>query len=439
MKKIFLFITTLLLVTACNNDLEQFPPNIASADSLDDFTGVLNAAYFYQLGTVTPMAVMGDFRADNALMFEEPYPSFDRYNSDLLDMEDQFFEPFYIAAYRSILSTNTIIANSTSTTDVGEAKFLRALSYFKLVKVFGPVPVNLNPPVVNEDTAQLVRQPVADVYNNVIIPDLQDAIAALDNSGSKGRASQIAAHALLGKVYMQMGDFGSAETHLASVVSDAATTGVTLQANFADIFGSGNDLNSEIIYATQMSASITDEYGFTEFTGWFIGNDSKAFDPLDTDLSDAYDAAGDVVRKDLTVDVPNLRSVKYLSEDPDHDFIEIRLADIILLLAEARNENTNASGAQSATILGLLDDIRTRAGLPSLSGTATTQATVRQAIADERRLELAFEGHRWFDLVRTGTVDAEMGQTINANYHLFPLPVSEILASDGVITQNVGY
>ncbi len=439
MKKIFLILGTLLFITACNNDLEQAPPNIASADSLDDFAGVLNAAYFYQLGTVTPMAVMGDFRADNALMFEEPYPSFDRYNSDLLDMEDQFFEPFYIAAYRSILSANTVIANSEIASQVGEAKFLRALSYFKLVKVFGDVPVNLNPPVVNEDVSQLARQSAGTVYDNVIIPDLQDAIAALGNSGSKGRASRIAAQALLGKVYMQRGDFGNAETQLASVISSAGGANVSLQANFADIFGSGNDLNPEIIYATQMTASITDEYGFTEFTGWFIGNDSKAFEPLDLDLAAAYDAAGDVVRKDLSIDVPNLRAVKYITEDPEHDFIEIRLADIILLYAEALNENTNTSGAQSASILGLLDDIRTRAGLASLSGTATTQAAVRQAIADERRLELAFEGQRWFDLVRTGSVDAEMGETVNPNYHLFPVPISEILASDGVISQNAGY
>ena len=87
----------------------------------------------------------------------------------------------------------------------------------------------------------------------------------------------------------------------------------------------------------------------------------------------------------------------------------------------------------------MLDDIRTRAGLSSLVGTATTQAAVKQAILDERRLELAFEGQRWFDLVRTGTVNAEMGQTISSEYLLFPIPISEILASGGVITQNPGY
>ncbi len=423
-------------ITSCE-DIEQVPSNIANSDSLTDFAGVLNAAYYYQLGSVTPMAVMGDFRADNALMFEEPYPSFDRFNNDLLVMEDQFFEPFYIALYRSILSANNVIENSTNTTDIGEAKFLRALSYFKLVRVFGDVTVNLTSGDLNLDPT---RQPAAEVYNTIIIPDLQDAIGALDNSGlSNGRATQIAAQGLLGKVYMQIGDFSSAESPLAAVVDGAEAAGVSLQENFADIFGDANDLNSEILFATQVDSSIPDEYGFTEFTGWYIGNDSKSPEPLDLDLVAAFDAAGDVTRKALTVDEAGVRGIKYIEENPEQDWIELRLADVILLYAEALNENTNADGSESDTILGLLDDIRTRAGLASLSGTATTQAEVRQAIADERRLELAFEGQRWFDLVRTGTVDAEMGETIDPNYHLFPVPVSEVLASNGAIEQNDGY
>lgn len=426
-----------LLSTACDNDLDQVPPNIATADSLTDFEGVLNAAYYYQLGSVTPLAVMGDFRADNAVMIEEPYPAFDRFNNDLLDMEDQFFEPFYIALYRSILSSNNIIANSGNATHVGEAKFLRALSYFKLVKVFGDVTINLNPPAVSTDNSLSVRQPAMDVYNNVIIPDLQDAIAVLNNSGlSDGRASQIAASALLGKVYMQMGDTANAQTHLSNVINDAAATNIILESNFSDVV---TDESTEIIFATQVSSSIPDEYDFTEFTGWFIGNDSKSFEPLDLDLVAAFDSAGDVIRKDLTVNEASINGIKYVSENPDQDWIELRLADVILLYAEALNENTNAGGGQSASILTLLDDIRTRAGLASLSGTATTQAGVRQAIANERRLELAFEGQRWFDLVRTGTVDSEMGETVNPNYHLFPVPNTQILASGGVITQNAGY
>ena len=107
MKLLYIILGALLLITATAcEELEQVPPNIASSNSLTDYAGVLNAAYFYQHGSITPMAVMGDFRADNALMDEEPYPAFDRFNSDLTDMEDQFFGPFYTALYKSILSAN---------------------------------------------------------------------------------------------------------------------------------------------------------------------------------------------------------------------------------------------------------------------------------------------------------------------------------------------
>lgn len=102
------------------------------------------------------------------------------------------------------------------------------------------------------------------------------------------------------------------------------------------------------------------------------------------------------------------------------------------MYAEALNENGNSSSA-----ITQLNKIRSRANLANV--TATAKATVRTAIANERRLELALEGHRWFDLVRTGAVNAEMGMTIDSNYHLFPIPTSEIFASNGVITQNPGY
>ncbi|MGB1445326.1 MAG: RagB/SusD family nutrient uptake outer membrane protein [Flavobacteriaceae bacterium] len=432
MKKIYTFLLgSLLLTTACDNDLEQVPPNIASADSLTDFDGVLNAAYFYQLGAVTPWAVMGDFRADNGLMQEEPYPSFDRFNSDLVDMEDQFFGPFYTTLYKSILSANNVIDNSSDPTHVGEAKFLRALSYFKLVRVFGDVTVNLSPSPSTTDSSILARQAANNVYNDVIIPDLNDAIDALSNSASNGRASQIAARALLGKVYVHMGDFSSAEPHLAAVVNGAAGAGISLMSNFADIFVT--DLNSEVIFATQISSSVPDEYGFSEFWSWSGGLDTKSLEPLDSDLIAAFDASPGDLRRAVTINESTMASPKFpQSGGPDYDWIEIRLGDVILLYAETLNENSNTAGA-----ITQLNRIRTRAGLAGT--TASTQAQLRQAIQDERRLELAFEGHRWFDLTRTSTAQSELGQAFGNEYYLFPVPISEVLVSSGVITQNQGY
>lgn len=436
MKILYIILASMLFVTACNNDLDQFPPNIASSSSLTDFEGVLNAAYFYQHGSVTPMAVMGDFRADNALMFEPPYTEFDEYGPNLTVMGDQFFGPFYTALYKSILSANNVIENSEDAVEVGEAKFLRGLAYFKLVRVFGDVTVNLAATPSTSDESILERRPASEVYSEVIIPDLQDAIDALGTAIRNGRASKYAAQGMLGKVYMQIGDYANAETELADVVNGAAAAGISLQSDFATIFGQENDLNSEIIFATQISGSIVDEYQESEFWSWYGGLDTKSLTPLDPDLVAAFDASPGDLRRAVTIDEDVMASPKYpQTGGPDHDWIELRLADVILLHAEARNEN----GGSAAEVLGLLDGLRTRAGVPALDpGSISTQEAVRQAIADERRLELAFEGQRWFDLVRTGTVNEEMGQTINSQYYLFPLPVSEVLVSD-VIQQNPGY
>lgn len=434
MKTIYkVILGSFLVLTACENDLDQVPPNIASADSLEDFAGVLNAAYFYQLGSITPMAVMGDFRADNAFMFEAPYTEFDEYDADLPIMEDQFFGPFYTGLYKSILSANNVIENSSDANDIAEAKFLRALSYFKLVVVFGDVTVNLSAQPPTDDPSILARQPASDIYSNIIIPDLQDAISVLGTESSNGRANRLAAQGILGKVYLYQGNFAAAESQLASVVNGASAAGIELQADFATIFGVDYDLNPEIIFATQVSSSIPDEYEFSEFWSWSGGLDTKSLEPLDADLIAAFDASPGDLRRAVTIDETLMASPKFpQTGGPDHDWIELRLGDAILMYAEALNETGSTAAA-----LTELNKIRTRAGLAN--STATTQAEVRQAIQDERRLELAFEGHRWFDLVRTGTVDAEMGESINPNYHLFPIPISEILASGGVITQNPGY
>ncbi len=434
MKNLYIFLGLLLCFTACDNDLDQVPPLEAEASSLESYKGVLNAAYYYQQASTTPMAIMGDFRADNMMMFEEPYPAFDRFNADLAggDLAGQFFQPFYSNLYKSILSANNVIENSTDDTEIAEAQFLRALSYFKLVQVFGDVTVNTSATPSVDDTSILARTRASEVYTNNIIPDFQAAIAGLDNSGiSSGRASKLAAQGLLGKVYMAQSNYGSAATILGTVVNEASGAGVELQEDFAAIFAEGADLNKEIIFATQLSSSVEDEYGFTLFPGWFSGGDTKSLEPLDPDLIAAFDASPGDLRRDLTIDADAMTGPKW-GGGLEQDYIELRLGDVVLLLAEALNE-TNGNGA-----VAQLNKTRNRAGLGDYTG-ATDQSTLRQVIADERRLELALEGQRWFDLVRTGTVDAEMGLPVNANYYVFPIPDSEILASDDVIVQNEGY
>jgi len=428
--KYILLLGSLLWVFSCSNDLEQFPDNQAESSSLTNYAGVVNAAYYYQQASATPLAVMGDFRSDNCRMIEPPYTDFEEFNSNLKSMEDQFFRPIYSNLYKSILSANTVIDNSEDSRQVGEAKFLRGLSYFKLVQVFGDVSINLSSAPSTAD--DFTRQSSDKIYNEIIIPDLTDAAGLLDNSQlAEGRASSLAATALLGKVSMARRDFGAASGYLSDVISDAGGAGVVLDSSFANVV---TDLSSETIFKTIKSTDVADEYNFSEFSVWFDGTEDKAIPPIDPDLVEAFDAAGDTQRKAMSIDAPALNGVKY-TEGLNSDWIEVRLSDVILLYAEALNE----TGSGADEVLGLLDGIRNRAGLGSLVGTASSQGDVKQAIMDERRLELALEGHRWFDLIRTGAVDAEMDASISSDYYVFPIPNSEILASGGVITQNAGY
>lgn len=452
MNKLYITLGAILFMTACSVDLDQVPPNFSSSDSLTDYEPVLFAAYGYHFDAIAPMAVFGDFRADNARFDETPFTDFDQFGTNALttSMTVDFFRPFYSTLYKSILSSNAVIANSDDASLIAEAKFLRALSYFKLVQVFGDVTVNLEATPDVSDASVLARQPKANVYNNVIIPDLQDAMAVLPSSNAAdagGRATKNAAQALLGKVYATMGNYGAAATELDQVIKDASEANISLQANFADIFGSPNDLNSEIIFATQISstAGISEAGGAGEiFPNWYAGANTKADAvdgaPIEQDLIDAFAASAGDLRADLTLDPASTVSVKYDMDSPaDNDWIEIRLTDVIMLYAEALNEN----GSSADDVLALLDPIRTRAGLGSLVGTASSKEEVRKAILDERRLEFACEGQRWFDLVRfdaasPGMLDSEMGETINSNYYVFPIPNTEVTSFPEIL-QNPGY
>ena len=475
MKYIYIILGSLLLTTACSSDLDQVPTVDPQSGSLTDFTNVLYAAYYYQVNAVTPLAVMGDFRADNANMDESPYTDFDSFgNNAIKSQEAQFFRPLYTALYKSILSANIVINKSSNATQIAEAKFLRGLSYFKLVKVFGPVSINLSDAPSTTDSSILVRRSEADVYS-LIISDLiaaRDGLAAAKSS--TGRATKYAAQGILGKVYMtraNAGDFALAKTELAAVVSGAAGAGFSLipGASYATIFTV--DKNVETIFATQISGSIADDYSGTDFWGWYTGSDTKAdYNTVDLSLvsaftaSDANAVSGSDLRKSKTI-VANAtvakgyQSSKYPTalgtpKGSEVDWIELRLADVILLYAEALNEETNATGSRTLAVTEL-NKIRTRAGLKLYNASggpvlADTQVAVRDAIAKERRLELAFEGQRWFDLLRynkvtAGATQAAMASAVPAiatfsnNYYLFPIPDSEISASFNVITQNPGY
>ena len=159
--------------------------------------------------------------------------------------------------------------------------------------------MNLTQDPLEQDPSIFARQSSSIVYNNVVIPDLEDAIAGLDNSNVGSEASSLAAKALLGKVYMYMNDYTNAATYLKQVIDEASAAGVTLESDYASVVLQDN---SEIIFAVLRSSTIADEYSSSEYIDWYGGTEDKALLPLDSDLADAYDAAGDTVRKALVID-----------------------------------------------------------------------------------------------------------------------------------------
>ena len=343
---------------------------------------------------------------------------------------------------------------------IGEAKFLRAFMYFTLVKCYGGVPIvdHLPKPISDEDQKMLLtRKTAAEVYA-FIENDLKDAIAALPNKSAyaadeKARASKGAAYALLAKVNLY-------QKNWQKVVDNCnLVTGYSISPDYAKMFRLEGENDGESIFEINGVGSVpakgiegySASQGARGAGGWGWG-----FNTPSQSLLNAYEA-GDL-RKNATiifrgttlydgrvipntVENPMYNFKAYSSQytdgwETDANIKYLRYAEVILMKAEALNEL-----GQTAQAIPLLNQIRNRAGLGVT--TAVSQVDVRTAIWKERRVELAFEFDRFFDLVRTGqakTAFAIDGKTFTEGKNeLFPIPDSFIRQSKGMSSQNLGY
>lgn len=343
---------------------------------------------------------------------------------------------------------------------LGEAKFLRAFMYFTLVKTYGGVPIidHLPNPSSDEDRImQLTRKTSAEVYA-FIESDLADAIAALPTkseyaASEKGRASKGAAYALLAKVNLY-------QKQWQKVVDNCnLVTGYSIVPDYASMFRLAGENDAESIFEIQSTGAVPakgiEGYSATQGArgagGWGWG-----FNTPSQSLVNAYEI-GDV-RKNATIIFAGTtlydgRVVPTTVENPRYNYKAyssaytdawqtdanikyLRYAEVVLMKAEALNELD-----QTPAAILLLNQIRKRAELGNT--TAASKADVRIAIWKERRVEMAFEHDRFYDLVRTGQAVAAFaidGKTFVAGKHeLFPLPQAFITQSDGLSTQNPGY
>jgi SusD family/Starch-binding associating with outer membrane len=343
---------------------------------------------------------------------------------------------------------------------MGEAKFLRALMYFNLVKCYGGVPVVDRLPNPSSDAdriMQLTRKTKAEVYA-FIENDLNEAIAVLPlkstySSSERGRASKGAAYALLAKVSLYQ------QKWQAVVDNCNLISGYSISPNYAFMFRLAGENDNESIFEIQGvgTTPVKGIQGYSQTQGARgAGGWGWGFNTPSLSLVNAYET-GDV-RKNATIIFAGTtlydgRFVPTTVENPRYNFKAysslytdawesdrnikvLRYGEVLLMKAEALNEL-----GQTTAAIPLLNQIRNRAGLPNT--VATTQANVRTAIWKERRVELAFEHDRFFDLVRTGQAQAAFavdGKTFIVGKHeLFPLPQSFINQTKGLSSQNPGY
>lgn len=360
----------------------------------------------------------------------------------------------WAALYSDIKNANEVLENVPNIQDakldaggrktqiLAEARGIRAYQYFNLVRLFGAVPLILKTPATLLET-QPAKATVDEVYAQ-IISDLEFAAANASTTGAtKGIFTKGAANALLAKVYATKPtpDWTKVNQYCDATIAG----GYTLYGNFSGLFDAANKNNSESIWEMQFDG-YSGQHG-NWMPGVITGTGWKRFDTPTNDLVQAYDNEGDLVRKNASIKFRDVSSDgwsdnywsksnypfvnKYRDDDKSDSYI-IRLADILLLKAEALNE-MSTSGWSEAKVL--VDQIRKRA---SLAGTpAADQAAMRLALEKERRLELAFEGQRWFDLLRTNRAIAVMnaqkdgnGNSLNYNVTaaklLFPIPQTEL-------------
>ncbi len=340
----------------------------------------------------------------------------------------------------------TYVVPATKQARIGEMKFIRALLYFNLVRLYGDVPlVTTETDNPNAYFGQ-ARTPSAQVYTQ-IIKDLTEAIGTLPASSTQaGRVIKTAAQTLLAKVYLTQKNYAEAKTQLQAVVASGAHT---LLPDPATVFSISNENNKEIIFAVQFASGVNgNTEGSTMFqqyapSGTVSG--AKGHNLPTKSLFALYSAADKRKGVYLSATTAGIPFTKKLTQptvitDGGSDVVVLRYADALLMLAEVENELGNATAA--ATNLNL---IRARAGLSAT--TATTPAELRAAIDLERRLELINEGQRWFDLLRTGTAIQVMNDFFKANNILTTITTKDLLMpvpqgqidTDPAIKQNPGY
>lgn len=486
MKKSLLYIgifgTILFTNSGCDKFLAVDPPYTQDAENFfqtpEDYERALTGAYDLLQGSFMSLWI-GEIASDNSIaggesvndsqgLHEIDAMTHGGVNNDLRSLFRWNYAGLTRANY--ILENQNNIDFPGKSTIIAEAKFLRAYYYFELVKFFGDVPLIVDKRIGIEEALTYERTPKAEVYAQ-IEADLIDAAAVLNYSAVKGHATKGAALSLLGKAYLYQNKFAQAASTFDEVISDG---GYSLVPSYESMFTAAGENNSETVFDIQYSGLEGGGYGcliclegnaapgfhgIRQYNGPVYGDGNSynlptqnlydAFSPIDprrgfTILDiDAFIAA-QPNPDDITYAIGagghtgfyNNKYIKRIGEIglPDNDLTSpvnyrvIRYADVLLMAAEAHYQIGNTGLAQQ-----LVNQVRSRASIPGINISSIDD------IYRERRFELSGEGHRFFDLVRTGKAASSIPGFQTGKHELFPIPQAEIDLAGGKWAQNPGY
>lgn len=410
--------------TACSDDFTDLAPvsNRNEANfykSGNDFIFGINSSYRgLQSTDVYGRAywTMFEMRGDNTDQGPDQTglsSQFTVINTFTEDALNEQVDAAWKGSYKVIANCNVILSridavdmdSSLKGRIIGEALFLRSLMYYNLAIAFGNIPLQLTPFIPGE---QLTQVNATEVYNQLVI-DLKVAEENLSQTYSAsdvGRATKGAAATLLAKVYLTVGDKGNAETVLKRIVNNY---NYSLLNNYSSLWGKANENNAESIFEVQYkSGGIGQGSAFSnDFSPSVYLQNGQGFGRNRPTLSmqNAYEANDNRFAASMGTSWINANGnvvianyvKKYFSNPPkendsDINFVVFRYADVLLMLAEALGETPES--------YGYINTVRSRAGLPNIN--SSTSGTFAEKLLQERRVELAFENHRWADLKRFG-------------------------------------
>ena len=469
--------------SSCSDFLEQNPQTDLSENDFyktaDDILSAVNGVYSsLQEGDIYGnWYVFGEIPSDNTRnQLSVSVTTQNEFDQFYIDTQNSMIANFWKAAYKVINRTNTVLGRIDGieiNTELAnryklECKFIRALMYFNLVRVYGDVPLVLKEISISE-SYDILREPKENVYNQ-IIADLKEAqdLPVSYSTAEDGRATQGAAKALLANVYMTLHKYAEAETILAEIINSGQysllenTPGSLNIDGYKNVFSPVNHNSKEGIFEIQFlkggygegsnyANNFAPENSGTNVVA--VGGTGGNNIP-EMDIYNAYEE-GDL-RRDFSMSlgyydnrknnewvesryVCKFMDVPYQNNDASNNYPVIRYADVILMYAEALNQN-----GKTAEACKYLNMTRRRGFGYQTTETSpvdlqtTDKAQFALMVEQERRVELAFENHRWFDLIRTGRAVEVMkskGFSLNETNLICPIPQKQIDVNPK-LTQN---